>query len=247
MVPRAFKLSDGALTYKGRTYRFWQSRQIEGKVKTADLVENSSGKWFVCFATEVDDRPSNGQGIIGIDLGLKTLATMSNGGAIDIQRVYRRFEVQLAIQQRARNKTRVKAIHAKIANIRKHFLHELSTKLVQGNKFIAVGDVSSSKLAKTRMAKSVLDAGWSMLRNMLAYKSSRAWVSFVVVSERMTTQMCSCCGVIPDSSPKGMGALGIRHWNCSGCGASHDRDVNAARNILRVGQEHLPLVEVIPA
>jgi putative transposase len=118
---------------------------------------------------------------------------------------------------------------------------------VQDYGVIRVGDVSSTKLAKTKMAKSALDSGWGMLRSQLAYKSSRAQVDYAVVPERHTSQMCSCCGVIPRSSPKGMGALGIRHWQCSDCGASHDRDVNAARNILAVGREHPPLVEEIPA
>lgn len=234
MIPRAFKLTPGAITYKGRTFHFWQSRPIDGVIKTAQLVENASGKWFVCFAAEVENKPSSGVGEVGIDLGLKTFATMSDGGKVDIQRTYRRFESDLAIQQRAGNKNRVRAIHQKINAI------------VAANSVIYVGDVNAAKLAKTRMAKSVLDAGWSMFRNMLAYKSSRAQVHFAIVNERYTSQACSCCGTIPVSSPKGMGALGIRHWTCSDCGTLHDRDVNAARNILRVGAERrAPVVEIL--
>ena len=110
----------------------------------------------------------------------------------------------------------------------------------------AVGDVNAAKLAKTSMAKSVLDAGWSMFRNMLAYKSSRAQVHFAVVNERMTSQVCSECGCLPLSRPRGIADLDKRHWICSDCGSELDRDVNAARNILRRGREHSPLVAEIP-
>jgi len=86
-----------------------------------------------------------------------------------------------------------------------------------------------------------------MFRNMLRYKLARRQAQYVDVNERYTSQTCSACGCIPASSPKGMGALGIRHWDCSECGASHNRDVNAARNILRVGLECQPPVEGINA
>src|SRR5208282_4453071 len=160
---------------------------------------------------------------------------------------YRKYEATLAVAQRAGLKRRVRAIHAKIANVRKDQLHKASSKIAAENSLIVVGNVSAAQLAKTRMAKSVLDASWSMLRNMLEYKASRHRARFIEVDERWTSQVCSCCGTIPDSSPKGMGALGIRHWVCSDCGCSHDRDVNAAQNILFVGAERRPPVEEIPA
>ena len=102
-----------------------------------------------------------------------------------------------------------------------------------------MGDVSSQKLVKTKMAKSTLDAGWSMLKTMLEYKSREAGVVFEVVNESYTTQTCSCCGSIPASSPKGRAGLRIREWTCSDCGSVHDRDTNAARNILAAGHRRL--------
>ena len=102
-----------------------------------------------------------------------------------------------------------------------------------------MGDVSSQKLVKTKMAKSTLDAGWSMLKTMLEYKSQQAGVVFEVVNESYTTQTCSCCGNIPASSPKGRAGLRIREWTCSDCGSVHDRDTNAARNILAAGHRRL--------
>ena len=104
---------------------------------------------------------------------------------------------------------------------------------------IFVGDVSSLKLVKTRMAKSVLDAGWGILKTQLKYKAIARSVEFAEVNERYTTQICSRCHEISDNSPKGRSGLGIREWICTECGTSHDRDVNAARNILRLGLQSL--------
>jgi putative transposase len=89
------------------------------------------------------------------------------------------------------------------------------------------------------MAKSTLDAGWSMLKTMLEYKSHQAGIVFEEVNESYTTQTCSCCGVISASSPKGRAGLGIREWTCGDCGSVHDRDINAARNILARGHARL--------
>ena len=101
------------------------------------------------------------------------------------------------------------------------------------------GDVVRAKLVKTKMAKSTLDAGWSMFKTMLEYKSHQAGIVFEVVSENYTTQTCSCCGVISASSPKGRAGLRIREWVCSTCATVHDRDVNAAKNILAAGHRRL--------
>jgi len=175
---------------------------------------------------------------VGIDLGLKEAAVASTGERIE-GRFYRKLECQLGIAQRAHKKQRVRAIHAKIANQRKDLLHKFSSALVKHNAAIFVGDVASSKLVKTKMAKSTLDAGWSMLKTMLEYKSHQAGIVFEVVSESYSTQTCSCCGTIPASSPKGRAGLRIREWTCSDCGAVHDRDVNAAKNILARGLARL--------
>jgi IS605 OrfB family transposase len=176
---------------------------------------------------------------VGIDLGLKDLMTLSNGRKEPAPQFYREAEAALAVAQRARKKRRVAAIHAKIANRRHDFLHKLSTALVRAFDLIAVGNVNAAGLAKTSMAKSVLDAGWSTLRHQLAYKAMKHGAQFVEVNERFTTQICSDCGAKPDSRPKGIADLGIREWQCCDCGAVHDRDLNAAINILRRGRATL--------
>lgn len=226
---QSIQISGNTVTYLGKKYRFWEgNRPLPKNAKGGCFVEDTVGRWYVCFHIEAETLQSRNNAPVGIDLGLRILATLSDGSKIEAPKHYRLHEDKLAIAQRAHNMQRVRRIHAKIKNCRNDFLHKETTKLCRKYAFIAVGNVNAKKLAKTRMAKSVLDAGWSTLRSMLKYKSA----GYVEVDECFTTQTCSCCGVIPDSSPKGMGALGISTWECSACGASHDRDVNAALNIL---------------
>jgi transposase len=243
-IPRAVKIDGAHCTYLKRKFHFWKSRDLGGAFKAGSFVEDARGRWYVAFQCEVADCLPTGNGCVGIDLGLKTLATCSNGDTIPALRHYRKYEAALAIAQRANNKARVKAIHAKISNVRRNQLHEQSTRIARENELIVVGNVNAAKLAKTKMAKSVLDAGWSTFRNQLEYKARRHRARFVEADERYSTVTCSCCGAA--GGPKGIAGLRVRHWDCSGCGASHDRDVNAARNILRVGQERLALVGEIP-
>ena len=112
----------------------------------------------------------------------------------------------------------------------KDFLHKLSTRLVKDNGAIFVGNVNASGLAKSKMAKSILDAGWSAFRTMLKYKSDHAAVWFDEVNESYSTQECCACHA--RTGPKGLADLAVRQWTCNVCGTQHDRDTNAARNIL---------------
>jgi IS605 OrfB family transposase len=139
--------------------------------------------------------------------------------------------------QRAGKKKRVKAIHAKIKNVRKDFNHKETTKLVNNYGKIFVGDVSPSKLMKTKMVKSVTDASWADFKSMLAYKAIALGVEYKEVKENFSTVTCSYC--LERTGPSGLSALGVREWVCINCGTSHDRDVNAAKNILRFGCETL--------
>lgn len=242
---RSARIDGDTITYLKRRYRLWLSRPIEGEIKTGAFVEDARGRWYATFQCEVaEDRPT-GNGEVGIDLGLKAVATLSDGTTIPALQHYRKYEAALATAQRAKSKRRVQAIHAKIANARRHHLHEWSTKIARENSLIVVGNVSAAKLAKTKMAKSVLDAGWSAFRHMLRYKAARRQEVYVEADERWTSATCSECGAL--SGPKGIAGLRIRHWECPDCGASHDRDVNAAQNILRVGRERPPLVAEIRA
>jgi IS605 OrfB family transposase len=235
---RPAKLDGGKLTVLGRTYHLWLSRPIpeNGKPKSWEFSTDARGRWYVNIQVELPEPEKRNAPEIGIDLGLKSVVALSNGFKIPAPKFYRQEEKQLGVFQRRSQKVRARALAAKIANRRRHFLHVVSHGIAQHYGEIYVGDVSSKKLVKTRMAKSVHDAGWSMLRSMLSYKSIATGGVMRNVSERYSSQTCSACGCIPTGSPKGLGALGVRHWVCDDCGALHDRDVNAALNILCRGR-----------
>lgn len=236
----------GAAVYKGGQVRFagnlfslWDSYGLgQFDLRAGSFSQDTRGRWYLNVCVNVDVPKSAGTGLVGIDLGLKTAATCSDGEELE-SGLYRKHEQALGIAQRARKKSRVRAIHAKIANTRKDAMHKFSTGLVKRNAAIFVGNVLSGAMVKTNMAKSTLDAGWSMLKTMLEYKSRGAGVVFEVVNEANTTQTCSSCGVIPASSPKGRAGLRIRRWTCCECGAEHHRDVNAALNIAARGHARL--------
>lgn len=228
------RISGNSVRFAGKTYKWYGDRSLPKEVKGGAFFEDSRGRWWVCFNVEIDADSNHGSAVVGIDLGLKTFATLSTGESIKNPRIYDRFETRLAVAHRARNKKRIKTLNDRIKNIRSDFHHKETTRLIRACCFMAVGNVSSSKLAKTRMAKSVLDAGWGSFREKLRYKARRHGVEYVDVDEKFTSQVCSSCRSNPASSPKGMNALGVREWVCSDCGAVHDRDVNAARNILMI-------------
>ena len=241
---RALQYKAGQIAFAGQKFSLWDSYGLaDYELRAGSFSEDSRGRWYLNVVVKVQAKGSSATASVGIDLGLKEVAVASNGQRIE-GRFYRKLEADLGIAQRAHKKRRVKAIHAKIANQRKDALHKFSTALVRENAAIFVGDVASSKLVKTKMAKSTLDAGWASLKTMLEYKSHQAGIVFEVVGESYTTQTCSCCGVIPASSPKGRAGLGIREWICSTCATVHDRDVNAAKNILAAG--HRRLAAAIP-
>ena len=235
---RELKREGDAFRFAGNTFRIFNSRALpDGKIKDGtNFSRDTRGNWFLNIVIDVQAAtPSVRQPLkgVGIDLGLKDFATLSTGEKIEAQRIYRGAEQALAVAQRAGKKRRAKAIHAQIANRRNDFHHQLSTRIVREFDYIAVGNVCAARLVRTTMAKSVLDAGWSSFRSQLAYKAVKHGAWFEEVSESHTTQTCSDCGALPDSRPRGIAGLGIRNWICSECGGVHDRDVNAARNILK--------------
>ena len=225
------KIKGDSITYGGRVVKFWLSRPIEGIVRFGSFAQDSKGKWFVNLVIEeaAKGRVKTGREV-GIDLGLKTLATLSDGVELSRENLTKTFEEQLAKAQRARKKKRVTAIHATIKKKRKDWNHKATTRLVREYDRIVVGNVSSSKLKKTRMAKSVSDAGWADFKLMLEYKAISLGAVYNEVNEKFSTLTCSDCSA--KSGPRGLSGLGVREWVCAGCGSCHNRDVNAAKNIL---------------
>lgn len=234
----AASFKNGQVYFNRQYYKVWDSCGLaDHKFRSASFTEDARGRWYFNVCVEYTPELSTGTASVGIDLGCKTAATDSNGDSIP-SRDYRTLEAQLGLAQLANKKKRVQAIHAKIKNRRKDKLHKYSRKLVNENAAVFIGDVSSTKLTKTKMAKSVLDSGWGLLRTMLEYKCAHAGIIYQSINEAYTTQTCSCCGS-RHSSPKGRAGLGIREWTCHKCGNHHDRDVNAAKNILALGHQRL--------
>lgn len=236
---RALQYKSGQVVFAGQRFGLWDSYGLGNyQLRAGSFSEDARGRWYLNVCVQVEGTAGSGTAAVGIDLGLKAAATSSEGEVL-IGRQYLVLEKKLGVAQRAGKKARARAIHAKIRNQRQDAQHKFSTTLVKRCAAIFVGDVASGKLVKTKMAKSTFDAGWSQFKAMLEQKCQRAGVVFEVVSERYTTQICSCCGTIPASSPKGRAGLRIREWTCVDCGTAHDRDINAARNILAAGLRRL--------
>lgn len=226
----------------GHWFRVFYSRPIPAGATIKEggsFAQDARGKWFLNLVVEVPDAPARvGGEAVGIDLGLKELATLSTGEKIANPRLTDRYAAKLATAQRAGKRRLERNVHAKIENSRRDGLHKATTGLVRRFGEIVVGGVGAARLAKAGFGKSVNDAAWTTFRTMLAYKSIGNGASYAEVDEAFTTQTCSGCGSI--AGPKGRAGLNERVWKC-GCGAVHDRDVNAAQNILRLG--HQALVE----
>lgn len=236
------QFQDGLVKYCGKTFKVFQPERLpeKGTYGAGEFSQDARGRWYLCISVEYTPEISSGEGQVGIDLGLKDTATLSNGKKVSNGRYYRMMEKRLKRAQKYKKKKQARKIHAKIKNKRMDDLHKASTNIVKENCLIVVGKFGAKKLTKTKMAKSVNDAGTTMFKTMLKYKASAQQRHvYVEVKENFSTQICSSCGEIPDSSPKGLKDLGVREWVCSECGSILDRDVNAAMNILRFGHESL--------
>lgn len=237
----AISYKNGQIVLNGKTLSLWDSYGLKDyELGSGNVSQDSRGRWYINITVKVKKWVCSNvieKNIIGIDLGIDTFLATSNGQIEEPKKFYRNLEDKLAQAQRANNKHHVKAIHAKIANKRKDYLHKLSRSLVNECDAIFVGNVSSSALTQTKKAKSVLDAGWSKFRNMLQYKSDNAGAWFKEVNEAYTTQTCSNCSA--KTGPKGEAQLHIKKWVCSKCQTEHDRDINASINIKSIGVKWL--------
>lgn len=226
----AFSIGGDTVRYGRHYFKVWKTREVVGVFKCGSFSQDARGRWYVNITCETPVEVRQRTGIVvGVDLGLKTTATLSDGTRIN-HAPFADLAPRLASAQRAGRKKQAANINARITNRRKDYLHKASTVMVKKYDGIYVGNVSPSKLKKTRMAKSVTDNGWAMFKSMLAYKAITLSTDYKEVNEMFSTVTCSVC--LKRTGPSGVKSLGVREWTCS-CGASHDRDVNAARNILR--------------
>jgi putative transposase len=231
----SLKRKGRALRFCGKTFRIFETERLDDMTwGQGCFAQDAVGDWWLCLPVEqpVEQRAAPEESV-GIDLGLKDIAVTSDGDRLEAGRFYRRVETRIAQAQRRGHRRQAKRLHRTAARRRVDALHKFSRRIVNQYEMIVVGDVSSQKLVRTRMAKSVLDSGWGMLKRMLQYKGEHAGRSVEVVSERNTTRACGFCGAL--LGPKGKDMLAVRHWDCPECGAGHDRDQNAACNILFVG------------
>jgi putative transposase len=219
------------------------SRRLPSSPSTVTVVKDSAGRYVASFVVETgpEETLPETTPTVGIDLGLTHFAVLSNGTKVASPRFLRRAEKRLKKAQRDLSRTqkgsnnratarvRVARAHARVADARREFHHQLSTKLIRENQAVAVEDLAVKGLARTRLARSVYDAGWSAFVAMLEYKAARYGRTFVRIGRfEPTSQVCSVCGVKDGPKP-----LAVREWSCAACGATHDRDVNAAVNVAK--------------
>jgi putative transposase len=211
------------------------------------LAREPDGRWYVTFAvdTEVPEPlPAAGRAV-GVDLGISDFAVTSAGGRIANPRHLERKARNLARYQRrlarcrtgsanrAKAKAKAARAHRKVRNARRDFLHRASTRLVRGNDLIVIEDLNVRGMVRNRrLARVIADCGWGEFRRQLEYKCHRHGRQLVVIDRWYpSSKTCSACGHLLAER-----TLATRHWTCPSCGARHDRDVNAAKNILAAGQ-----------
>lgn len=232
------------------------SRELPSAPTSVTVVKDAAGRYFASFVVQVDtELLPEVDSEVGIDLGLTSFAVLSDGKTIASPRFLRQAERKLRKAQKAlsrkekgsfnRAKARLKVAkaHTKVADTRRDWAHKHSTAIIRDNQAVYVEDLCVKGLARTRLAKSVHDAGWAMFTRMLEEKANRYGREFGRVDRFFpSSQMCSVCGALSGSKP-----LHVRAWTCT-CGTTHDRDLNAAKNILAAGRADSPtLVELVSA
>jgi putative transposase len=245
----AFRYRNGQLTLakmtEPLTIRWSRPLPAGAEPSTVTVSRDPAGRWFVSLRVEESIPPlppTSGQ--IGLDVGLTSLVTLSTGETIANPRHERRDRRRLARAQRrlarkqqnsanrAKARRKVARVHARIADRRRDHLHKLSTRLVRENQTVVIEDLNVRGMtANHTLARAISNAAWSELRRMLAYKAAWYGRELVVIDRWYpSSATCSGCGHLAGTLP-----LSVRAWACQGCGTRHDRDVNAAKNILAVG------------
>lgn len=221
-------------------------RELNGKIKSATISQNPSGKYYVSILVETECIPMDSIGsVIGIDLGIKDLLITSDGKKKENPKYIKKYESKLAKEQRKLshkkkgsnnwNKQRIKIarVYEKIHNTRIDNLHKISRKLISENQVIISEDLAVSNMVKNHnLAKAIYDASWYELTRQLQYKADWNNRQYIKIGRfTKSSQPCHVCGYINSDTKD----LSVRKWTCPQCGTTHDRDVNAAINILNEG------------
>jgi putative transposase len=239
-----YKLEGSKLTLsKIGSIRIFKHREVEGKIKTCTIKKDNLGQWYAILVTEIEDVPEiEPKTAIGVDVGLKSLVTLSTGEAIQYPKYYVQAEQKLAVAQRnlsrkkkgsanrRKAKTRVAKIHQRVQNLRDEFLHQVSRKLVDSADIVVFENLNISGMLKNHhLAKHIQDHSWGKLVQFTLSKAAKAGKTVELVDARYTSQKCSQCGIMV---PK---TLADRIHRCPNCGLEMDRDLNASINIRTLG------------
>lgn len=226
-------------------------REIHGEIKQITIIKESNGEYFISFNCEIEKetiftRKACRKGVIGIDLGLTSFITTSNGDKKETPKFLRKTERKLKSVQRSlsrkkkgslnwhKKRKKVASIHVRIKNMRKDFLHKISFELVDENQVIYLEDLNVKGMIRNRcLSKSILDASWSEFVRQLKYKAAWRGKKIVQIGRfEPSSKLCSACGFKNEELK-----LHQRKWECKRCCAKHDRDINAAKNIVKLGQD----------
>ncbi|MGG2463878.1 RNA-guided endonuclease InsQ/TnpB family protein [Streptomyces sp. RGM 3693] len=247
LTANGFTLRDNGTLYVAKVGDLevrW-SRPLPAVSTSVTVTKDAADRYWASFVIDTDPEflPEL-ETETGIDLGLSHFAVLADGKKIDAPKFLRRAERKLKRLQkdlslkakgsnnRAKARKLVARQHAKVADRRRDWHHKESTKIIRDNQAVYVEDLTVSGLGRTRLAKSVHDAGWSTFVAMLEYKAAKHGRYFGKIGRfEPTSQVCSACGIKDGPKP-----LHVREWTCQECGTVHDRDVNAARNILAAGR-----------
>jgi putative transposase len=255
-----FRLKDGVLCLsKIGDVRVVQHRPVEGRVKTLTVTRSRAGKWFAVFSCEVEEKGVHGRlPAVGVDLGLNSLVAQSDGTLIEAPGSYRGLEAKSrrahrnlsrkrkGSRNREKARVRLARVEERIANKRRDYAYKTARSIVDRYDKVYLEDFRVANMMRNRrLSKSIGDAGWGMLRSALTYMAQRSLGVIALVDPRNTSQVCSGCGAYVEKS------LSVRVHRCPGCGLTIDRDVNAARNMLKRGlgiglerAEYTPVGEV---
>lgn len=241
----AVKYRNGQLYYNGTFFNFWDSYGLKKEMSfgSGSFNQDSKGNWYINLTVkEESNKIVQEDNPVGVDLGCKSFASFSNGSEpLNLPSSIKVIEARRRKAQSKNKKQQAKSLSMKIANIRKDYLHKESSKLVKKHNKIYVGNIGTKSLIKSNsltgksknQVNSSYHQGWYMFKTMLIQKSLRAEALFKEVDESFSTQRCSCCKTL--SGPKGTKGIKVREWKCHNCGSFHDRDENAAKNILFTG------------